>query len=121
MRGVAHNRHEALTSLEMVLQVHGEFRKILEPIRVTPLQAGVLLFLRRHADAKLTNAATTLGVKPPTLSHVVTDLVRKLWVIKHRSATDARVVCLSLSRRGEAREARPEWPSCNICYSYLRT
>jgi DNA-binding MarR family transcriptional regulator len=70
MRGVEHNGHEKLTLLELVLQLHGDFRRSLEPIRVTPLQAGVLLFLRRHADAKLTDAATELHVGPPTLSNL---------------------------------------------------
>jgi DNA-binding MarR family transcriptional regulator len=60
----------------------------------------VLLFLRRHANAKLTDAATALRLRPPTLSEVVNDLVRKRWVTKRRSVTDARVVHLSLSRRG---------------------
>lgn len=62
----------------------------------------MILFLRRHADATLTDAATALGVKPPTLSQVVTDLVGKRWVTKRRSVTDSRAICLSLSRRGEA-------------------
>ena len=99
---VKHNGHEELTLLELVLQLHGDFRRSLEPIRVTPLQAGVILFLRRHTDAKLTDAAASLGVRLPTLSEVVKDLVRKRWVTKRRSATDSRAVCLSLSRRGEA-------------------
>jgi len=99
---VKHSGHEELTLLELVLQLHGEFRRSLEPIRVTPLQAGVILFLRRHTDAKLTDAAASLGVRLPTLSEVVKDLVRKRWVTKRRSATDTRAVCLSLSRRGEA-------------------
>ena len=92
--------YEDLTILELVLQLHGEFRRSLEPIRVTPLQAGVLLFLRRHTDARMADAATALRVTPPTLSEVVQDLVRKRWVTKRRSVTDTRVVCLSLSRRG---------------------
>ena len=102
MQEVKHNGHEELTLLELVLQLHGDFRRSLEPIRVTPLQAGVILFLRRHTDAKLTDAAASLGVRLPTLSEVVKDLVRKRWVTKRRSATDTRAVCLSLSRRGEA-------------------
>ncbi len=77
MRGVEHNGHEKLTLLELVLQLHGEFRRRLEPIRVTPLQAGTLLFLRRHAEANVTDAATALRVRLPTLSEVVKDLVRK--------------------------------------------
>jgi hypothetical protein len=48
------------TLLELLLQLHGEFRRSLEPIRVTPLQAGVILFLRRHAEANVTDAAAVL-------------------------------------------------------------
>ena len=101
MQGVEQKSDEKLTLLELVLRVQGEFRRRLEPIRVTPLQAGVLLFLRRHADAKLTDAAAALCVRLPTMSTVVKDLVRKRWVTRRRSVTDTRAVCLSLSRRGQ--------------------
>jgi DNA-binding MarR family transcriptional regulator len=90
------------TLLELVLRLEGDFRRRLAPIRVTPLQAGMLLFLRRHAKAKLTDAAAALSVRPPTLSEVVNNLIRKRWISRRRSVTDARAVCLSLSRRGNA-------------------
>jgi DNA-binding MarR family transcriptional regulator len=102
MQGVEYNGHKMLTLLELVLRVQGEFRRSLEPIRVTPLQAGVMLFLRRHTDAKLTDASAALCVRLPTLSEVVKDLVRKRWVTRHRSVKDDRVVCVSLSRRSKA-------------------
>jgi len=102
MRSVEHNGDEKLTLLEVVLRMQGEFRRSLEPLRVTPLQAGMMLYLVRHADAKLTDAAAALCLRLPTLSDVVKDLVRKRWVIKRRSVTDTRAVCLSLSRRGLA-------------------
>ena len=102
MRGVTHNGHEQLTLLELVLRLEGEFRRSLEPIHVTPLQAGVILYLQRYMDAKLTDAAAALRLRLPTLSVVVTDLVRKRWVAKRRSVTDSRVVHLRLSRRGQA-------------------
>jgi DNA-binding MarR family transcriptional regulator len=89
--------------LELVLQLDGDFRRSLQPIGVTPLQAGVILFLRRHADARVTDAAAALGMRVATLSEVVKDLARKRWVTKRRSVTDTRAVHLSLSRRGEAR------------------
>ena len=108
MRGVEHNGDEKLTLLELVLRVQGEFRRSLEPIRVTPLQAGMLLYLQRHMDAKLTDAAAALCLRLPTLSDVVKDLVRKRWVTKRRSVTDTRVVHLRLSRRGEALAQRIE-------------
>jgi DNA-binding MarR family transcriptional regulator len=94
--------YEDLTILELVLQLHGDFRRRLEPIRVTPLQAGVILFLRRHADARVTDAATALRLRLPTLSEVVKDLEWKRWVTKRRSVTDTRVVHLRLSRWGNA-------------------
>jgi DNA-binding MarR family transcriptional regulator len=101
MQGVEHNVHKELTLLELVLQLHGEFRRSLEPTRVTPLQAGVILFLRRHAEARVTDAAAALRLRLPTLSEVVNDLVRKRWVTKRRSVTDTRVVHLRLSRQGK--------------------
>ena len=89
------------TLLEQVLQLHGEFRRSLEPLRVTPLQAGVILFLHRHVDANMTDTAAALGVRVPTLSVVVNALVEKRWVTRRYSVEDRRAVCLSLTRRGE--------------------
>ena len=111
MQGVEYNDPKELTLLELVLQLHGEFRRTLEPIRVTPLQAGVLLFLRRHAEANMTKAATVLRVRLPTLSEVVKDLVRKGWVTKRRSVTDTRVVHLRLSRLGGGSHQEDREPS----------
>jgi hypothetical protein len=68
----------------------------------------VTIFLRRHANAKLTDAATALQVRTPTLNSSVNDLVRTRWVTKHRSVTDTRAVCLSPSRRGKARSLQVE-------------
>jgi len=48
-----------------VLRVEGEFRQRLAPFRVTPLQAGVILYLHRQRDASVTDAAA--GVEGPTL------------------------------------------------------
>jgi hypothetical protein len=40
-----YNGDGKLTILERVLLLHGNFRRRLEPIRVTPLQAAMLPFL----------------------------------------------------------------------------
>jgi len=93
---------EESTQLEMVLWLNGQFRRSLEPLRVTPLQAGVLLYLRRHTDANITNTAVALCLRLPTVSEVIDDLVRKRWVTRRRSITDTRVVQLRLSPRGSA-------------------
>ena len=69
---------------------------------MTPLQAGVLLFVRRHPEAKVTDAADALVVGVSTVSDVLNDLVRKRWVTKRYSVEDRRVACVQLSRRGHA-------------------
>jgi DNA-binding MarR family transcriptional regulator len=91
-----------VTFLELVLQLHGEFRRSLEPIQVTPLQAGVMLYLRRHAESRLAEVAAALRVQPPTMGEVVQDLVRKRWVTKRRSLVDRRALRLQLSPRGKS-------------------
>jgi DNA-binding MarR family transcriptional regulator len=102
MQDRKHNDREKLTLLELALRIQGDFRRCLEPIRVTPLQAGMILYLQRHMEAKLTDAAASLGVRVPTLSVVVDALVGKRWVARRHSVEDRRAVCLSLTRRGEA-------------------
>ena len=99
MQGVEHNRDKALILLELVSRLEGEFRRSLEPIRVTPLQARVLLYLYRHTGAGGTDAAASLGVRIPTLSVAVKDVMWKRWVINRRSAQDA-VPCVVDQREG---------------------
>jgi DNA-binding MarR family transcriptional regulator len=111
------------TRLVQVLRLHGDFRKILAPIRVTPSQAGVLLVLRRHADARVTDAAAALGVSQATMSRMVTALMRKRWVSKRRSVKDDRVVVVLLSRRGRglARQIEQRVAAPARAYKSLRT
>jgi len=102
MRNIPRNRRETCTLLEVVLQLHGAFRRSLEPLRVTPLQAGVLLSLHRRGAAKLKDVAAALSVAPATASQVMKDLVSKRWVTNHRVPHDDRALSLRLSRQGEA-------------------
>ena len=101
MPGVKHKEQDKPTLLEVVLRVHRDFRSRLAPIAVTPLQAGVILYLQRHADAKMKDTAAALSVQPPTLTGVIQDLVHKRWVTRRRALHDDRAVCLRLSRQGE--------------------
>ena len=93
---------EERTQLERVLWLHGQFRRCLEPIGVTPLQAGVLLPLHRHRGNKDDEDRCGSCIQPPTLTEVIDDLVRKRWVMRRCSMTDTRVVQLRLSPRGNA-------------------
>ncbi len=99
---MAVNKKSESTLLELVLRVQGELRRALAPIGVTPLQAGVLCYLRQHVNARLIDAAAAFRVEPPTLTDVVQDLVRKGWITNRRSIEDRRPVCLKLSRKGKA-------------------
>ncbi len=100
MPGVEHTDQDKRTLLEVVLRVHGDFRRRLEPIGVTPLQAGVMLYLQRHVDANMKDTATGLGVRSPTLTDVIDALVRKRWVTRQRALHNDRALCLRLSRQG---------------------
>ena len=40
------DRH--VTFVEVVLRLHGDFRKGLEPLGVTPIQGGAILYFHRH-------------------------------------------------------------------------
>ena len=123
-KSLRHEMKEEPTELERVLWLHGQFRRCLEPIGVTPLQAGVLLHLHRHTDTNMTRTAAALCIRLPTLTEVIDDLVRKRWVTRRRSTTDTRVVQLRLSPRGNALAVKiahgvgqvattPTSPDCN--------
>ncbi len=58
----------------------------------------------------MTEAAAALRVSPPTMSAVVTDLMRKRWVTKRRSVVDRRASYLRLSPRGLVLTGKIERP-----------
>ena len=101
MKNAEQTGHSELTLLERVLKLHGDFRRSFDPIRVTPLQAGMILFLRRHPEAKATDAARAFSLKLPTVVEVVQAMARKRWIIRRRSVADVRIIHLSLSRQGQ--------------------
>ena len=55
-----YNGDEELPLLEGMLPLHSDFRRHLEPIRVAATLCGGAIFLCRHAEANLTDAAVTL-------------------------------------------------------------
>ena len=93
------NGSQQPTLLEATLRLQGDFRRELEPIGVTPLQGGVIMFLRRRVDSQVKDVAAALSVQGPTMCDVVRDLVRKGWVTKTRCKVDKRAVNMRLSRR----------------------
>jgi hypothetical protein len=112
-----HELEDEPTALERVLWLHGQFRRCLEPIGVTPLQAGVLLHVYRHQESNMTNTAAALGLRRPTLTEVIDDLVRKRWVTRRRSTTDTAWCCCGSAREGAplSSKSRMAWDKSRRC------
>lgn len=96
------NGKPGTTLLEAMLHLHGEFRSALDSLSLTPLQAGVLLYLHRRPGSGVFEAAEALGVKSPTLTPVVQDLVRKRLISRQENQSDRRHRPLILTKQGQA-------------------
>ncbi|MGH7181864.1 MAG: hypothetical protein ACREJN_07810 [Nitrospiraceae bacterium] len=99
--GIKQKGQDQVTLLELVLRVQGDFRSQLATLHVTPLQAGMILYLHRQKEASMTDTAATVGVAGPTLSVAIRTPLRKRWVAEHRTPDNRRVVRLRLTRRCE--------------------
>ncbi len=121
MGRVTRMQSKVMTLLESAIRLQGEFRRILEPIQVTPLQAAMILFLRRHEDGRVSDLAIAFSLKLPTVVQVVHDLEHNGWVTKRQSVQDRRAVFLRLSRQGQALaqkiEAQVERLSDGVVYT----
>ncbi|MBW7905904.1 MAG: MarR family winged helix-turn-helix transcriptional regulator [Phycisphaerae bacterium] len=83
------------------------------PSGLTPTQGQVLALLDGQARGGLSmkRIAAELAVSQPTVSDAVAALERKGLVSRERSDADARVVRVSLTRKGARAAARQvEWP-----------
>lgn len=110
------NGKPAATLLEAMLRLHGEFRSALDPLSLTPLQAGVLLYLHRRTGAGIFEAAQALGIKSPTLTPVVQDLVRRQLASRQEDPTDRRNRPLTLTSQGQALVHRIRKRTASITY-----
>ena len=67
-----------------------------------PAQFGVLFHLAEHKTCNLSELAEALAVSLPTVSNIVSRMVERGWVARERSATDRRVVLVTLTPAGLA-------------------
>lgn len=67
---------------------------------LTPTQVGVLTALQRHGPTRIRALAGQLGTRHPTMSEVVTALVRRGLAVKQPDPDDARAVRIALTDRG---------------------
>ncbi len=78
------------TLLETMLRLHGDFRTALDALSLTPLQAGLMLYVQRNPGAGIFAAAKAFGLRPPTLTPVVQHLVRRRYVSRQEDQADRR-------------------------------
>jgi DNA-binding MarR family transcriptional regulator len=90
------------TFLERLLQLQGDFRTCLTPLNITPLQAGILLYLRRCPGAGIMKMARDFKVQPPTMTPIVQGLVRKGYIVRAENPHNRRALPLNLTYRGQS-------------------
>lgn len=103
---IAPRENGALPPLQTVLQFHGRYRHLLRPVHVSPMQAGILLFLDRHPGCKLIQVASALCLQSTTMVEAVKLLERKRWIQKARTNANRRIVKLQLMSRGKIKVRR---------------
>lgn len=95
-------KNSKLSVLEIVLHLQGLLRQRLQPLHVSPMQAGILLYLDRHPRCKLIEVASTLRIQQPSMVETIQLVQRKGWVHKARTTQNRRIVKLRLTTQGNA-------------------
>ena len=82
--------------------INARLYRVLQPLRVTPLQAAILVYLYNHQaePARVTWLAEVFHLRMPTLSEAVSTLVRRGFLKKQRSKTDGRARDLVVTTKG---------------------
>ena len=89
-----------LSSLETVLRLHGLFRHRLHPLRISPLQASVVLYLDRHPHCEVSELASAFCIPKVSAIETVQHLQRNSWLIKPLINANRKTVKLQLTAHG---------------------
>jgi len=116
-------RNQKPSVLETVLYLQGYFRQQLLPIRISPMQAAILLHLEQHPDCHLVELASAFHLQPESMGANVSVVLRRGWAHKIRTNENRRIVQLSLTANGKTllkrvkqtlRSARVKSPSLKL-------
>ncbi|MBH0201137.1 MAG: MarR family transcriptional regulator [Nitrospira sp.] len=91
-----------LSTLETVLRLQGFFRHRLQPLGVSPIQAGMLLYLDRHPQCQVIEIASALCIQNLAAVKTVQLLQRNGWLRKPQANANRKIVKLQLSDKGTA-------------------
>ncbi len=95
-------RSNKLSILETVLRLQGFFRQRLLPLRLSPMQAAILLHLDRHPVCQLVDLASAFYLQPESMGANVSVVLRRGWGRKTRTNENRRIVQLGLTATGKA-------------------
>jgi DNA-binding MarR family transcriptional regulator len=86
---------------QLSVQLNGRSHRLLYSTGITPLQLGVLRYIReQHSPPGLTTLSDAFQLRMPTMTQVVHTLVRKGYLLKRISRSDSRGRHLSLTAKG---------------------
>lgn len=86
---------------QLCVQLNGRSHRLLHSTGITPLQLGVLRYIREHdGPPGLTTLSQAFQLRMPTMTQVVHTLVRKGYLLKRISRADSRGRHLSLTAKG---------------------
>jgi DNA-binding MarR family transcriptional regulator len=81
-------------------RVYADFNGTLGELSLRPGQFAVLTLIERNPGSSQSNLSAALGIQKANFVATISDLVTRGYVLRHRSATDARRYQLELSARG---------------------
>lgn len=90
------------SSLETVLRLHGFFHHRLQSLGVSPIQAGMLLYLDRHPQCQVIEIASALCIQNLSAVKTVQLIQRNGWIRKPQVNANRKIVKLQLTEKGTA-------------------
>ncbi len=120
----------ALSQVERASALAAELRAIFGKLKrklreqggqrdLTPSQVSVLLRIEKDGPAAVSSLARAEGMRPQSMSAIITSLLEAGWVSGSPDPNDRRQTLMSLSRRcqkslKEGRAARQDWLTTTI-------
>ncbi|MGN9055325.1 MarR family winged helix-turn-helix transcriptional regulator [Bariatricus sp. HCP28S3_A7] len=73
---------------------------LIEPLKIKPGQAGILLFLRKAGPLSQREIADHIGVKPPSVTVAIQKLEKLGYVERRPDTKDQRIVNIQITDKG---------------------
>ena len=73
---------------------------LIEPLKIKPGQAGILLFLRKAGPLSQREIADHIGVKPPSVTVAIQKLEKLEYVERRPDKKDQRIVNIQITEKG---------------------